>query len=360
MPNLKYQSLSVNNMKSKILYLAIVLIWSFSASAQTGYQVIQNEVELNASSVSKDSRYYQVRSVELKKGDIFLVEVSSKDLIPRMVILKNKVSMQPGMVDFTDKTNIKNFYAGEQNCVWAVKVTEDGTHDLYISTSEVNKGGKILLSYTSVSPGILTDSKLFPVKGTSELAMNLQTALRNTLLNNMQAGVNNIRTNIIENPAAQLSSRKNYVQNMQVDDVSSPLSENANIYRSVFYTGCYKLARAKFDSLKVVLQEILPADQWKGKVTNVKSFFLDPCAQRLDEQAMLYFSETYHFASKGYPELRQGMQTGFTAKNSTIVALRLAYAADLKFPTVEIDVYTADDETYALNPNNFPGLSKSK
>ena len=124
--------------------------------------MIQNEIELNSTKSSPDSRFYQIKTVVLKKGDIFLAEVSSKNLIPRMVIMKNRVTMQPGMVDFSDKTNIKNFYPGGHNCVWAVKVTEDGAHDLYISTSEVNKGGKILLSYTSVSPTLLTEPNSSP------------------------------------------------------------------------------------------------------------------------------------------------------------------------------------------------------
>ena len=268
--------------------------------------------------------------------------------------------MQPGMVDFSDKTNVKNYYPGERNCIWAVKVTEDGAHDLYISTSEVNKGGKILLSYTSVSPTLLTEPKLFPVIGNSELATTLQQALRHTLLNNMQAGINTSQTGIIENPSMQFPHRKNLVRYTSVFDQLNLLPEKINAYQSTIYNGCYVTAKAKFDSLKTVLTAMLPARDWKGKMTSVKSIFEDPCAEGLDAHAKVYFTETYHFCSKGYPELRRGNQTAFTAKKVTIVALRLAYQNKLKAPTVELDVYTADDETFALDPNNFEGITKSK
>ena len=105
---------------------------------------------------------------------------------------------------------------------------------------------------------------------------------------------------------------------------------------------------------------MLPAGDWKGKMTSVKSIFEDPCAQRLDEKGKVYFTETYHFYSKGYPELRRGNHAAFTAKKVTIVALRLAYQNKLKVPTVELDVYTADDETFTLDPNNYEGITKSK
>lgn len=347
-------------MKLKPYITTLLLFISTTAFSQPGYQVFQGDIELSSASVSKDSRYYQVRSLTLKKGDIFLADVSSKALIPRMVIIKNGVAMQPGMVDFADRTNIKNFYAGQENCIWAVKITEDGQHDLYISTPAVNKGGMVKLSYAVVPPTLLTEASLFPVNGSGELAVSLQKALRHTLINNMQVGVNDSKTNIIDYPGVQLPFRKNYVQNMTSDDIGTPLPDNINVYRSRLYAGCYGDAKKKFDSLKLALTDILPAQQWKGKLMKEKTFFLDPCAVRLDEKANLYFTETYHFYSTGYPQVRRGVQTNFTAKKYTLVAVRLAHYSQTKSAMVEVDVYTADDENHMLSANNFDGISKSK
>lgn len=347
-------------MNLKPFITAILLFISATAFSQPGYQVFQGDIELTSASVSKDSRYYQVRNLNLKKGDIFLAELTSTAVIPRMAILKNGVAMQPGMVDFSDRTNIKNFYAGRENCIWAVKITEDGQHDLYIGTSDVNKGGIVKISYAAVPAAVLTEPSLFPVNGIGELALSLQKALRHTLPNNLQAGVNDSKTNIIDNPAVQFPFRKNYVQNMESNDSSTPMPNNINVYRSRLYVGCYGDAKKKFDSLKLAITTILPAQQWKGKLMSEKTFFLDPCAVRWDEKANLYFTETYHFISTGYPQVKRGAQTGFTAKSYTIVAVRLAHHSQTKNAMVEVDVYTANDENHMLSANNFDGISKSK